>query len=103
MTARFLSAICLPTILTLGAATSRAQATRDTQPAASRIPERPVRRDIPMTRMIQRAFAAGTRDSTGRPGRNYWQLSNDYTINARLDPATQRLTGRETVVIRNNS
>jgi hypothetical protein len=32
------------------------------------IPERAVRRDIPMTRMIQRAFAAGTRDSTGLVG-----------------------------------
>jgi hypothetical protein len=70
---------------------------------ASHWPERAVRRDIPMTNTIRRAFAAGTRDSTGRPGRNYWQLRTDYTINARLDPATQRLTGRETVVIKNNS
>jgi hypothetical protein len=53
--------------------------------------------------MIQRAFAAGTRDSTGRPGRNYWQLWNDYKINASLDPATSIVTGRETVTIHNNS
>jgi hypothetical protein len=65
--------------------------------------ERAVQRTIPMTPAIRRAFAAGTRDSTGRPGRNYWQLRTDYTINVRLDPATSRLTGRETVVIRNNS
>jgi hypothetical protein len=71
--------------------------------AGSRMPERAIRRDIPLTNTIRRAFAAGTRDSTGRPGRNYWQLRTDYTINARLDPATSRLTGRETVVIRNNS
>ena len=71
--------------------------------AAPRLPERAVRRDIPMTNAIQRAFAAGTRDSTGRPGRNYAQLRNDYTINVRLDPATQRLTGRETIVIHNNT
>jgi hypothetical protein len=56
-----------------------------------------------MTPAIQRAFAAGTRDSSGRPGRNYWQLRTDYTINVRLDPGTQRLTGRETVAIHNNS
>src|SRR4051812_48070844 len=68
-----------------------------------RLPERAVRRDIPMTNAIQRAFAAGTRDSTGRPGRNYAQLRNDYTINVRLDPSTQRLTGRETIVIHNNT
>ena len=78
MIGRFLSAACLPTILALAAAPLSGQTPNgSTQPAASRIPERPVRRDIPMTRMIQRAFAAGTRDSTGRPGRNYWQLWND--------------------------
>src|SRR5512132_3341794 len=68
-----------------------------------KLPERAVRRDIPITNTIRRAYAAGTRDSTGRPGRNYWQLATDYTINARLDAVTSRLTGRETVVIHNNS
>src|SRR6185295_846397 len=66
-------------------------------------PERAVRRDIPMTNVIRRAFAGGGRDSTGRPGRNYWQLRTDYTINVRLDPATQRLTGHETIALQNNS
>jgi hypothetical protein len=104
MTARFLSAVCVPTILALGAAPLTAQTTAaGAQSTAVRIPERPVRRDIPMGRMIQRAFAAGTRDSTGRPGRNYWQLWNDYKINASLDPATSVVTGRETVTIHNNS
>ena len=41
------------------------------------LPERAVRRDIPMTDMIRRAYAAGTRDSTGRPGVHYWQLWMD--------------------------
>ncbi len=71
--------------------------------STARLPERAVRRDIPITNAIRRALAAGTRDSTGRPARGYWQLRTDYTIEARLDPATQRLTGRETVVIRNDS
>src|SRR5688572_17723436 len=70
---------------------------------AARLPERAVRRDIPMTNSIRRAFAAGTRDSSGRPGRNYGQLRTDYTINARLDPATSRITGRETIVLHNNT
>jgi hypothetical protein len=65
--------------------------------------ERSVQRAIPMTPAIRRAFAAGTRDSSGRPGRNYWQLRTDYTINVKLDPSTQRLTGTETVVIKNDS
>jgi hypothetical protein len=74
-----------------------------TSAAQNQLPERAVRRDIPMTNAIRRAFAAGTRDSSGRPGRNYWQLRTDYTINVRLDPASQRLSGSETVTIRNNS
>ena len=77
-----------------------------TSPAAAQAqpaPERAVRRDIPMTNAIRRAMTAGTRDSTGRPGRNYWQLWTDYTIEARLDPGTSRITGRERVVLHNNS
>ena len=66
-------------------------------------PERAVRRDIPMTDMIRRAFAAGTRDSSGRPGPHYWQLRTDYTIAAKLDPATGVVTGHERVVVLNPS
>jgi len=71
--------------------------------AVAQAPERTVRRDIPMTNMIRRAHAAGTRDSTGRPGRNYWQLWTDYRISARLDSATSTVSGRETLTFRNNS
>ncbi len=76
---------------------------QDARSQGPKLPERAVRRDIPMTNVIKRAMAGGVRDSTGRPGRNYWQLRTDYTINARLDPATSRITGRETVVIHNTS
>jgi hypothetical protein len=68
-----------------------------------RPPERAIRRDIPMTNAIRRAHDAGTRDSTGRPGRNYWQLRTDYTIRARLDPTASRITGSETVLVHNHS
>ncbi|MDB4914549.1 MAG: Aminopeptidase [Gemmatimonadetes bacterium] len=71
--------------------------------ASAQLPERAVRRDIPMTNAIRRAFAAGTRDSTGRPGRNYAQLRTDYTINAKLDPSTSRIAGHETIVVQNNT
>ncbi len=71
--------------------------------AQTALPERAVRRDIPITNAIRRAMVAGVRDSTGMPGPRYWQLQTDYTINARLDPATQILSGEETVVIHNNS
>src|SRR3954470_8951511 len=104
MTARSLVALVLPAIVVFAPLSLDAQARPESGPQTSTaIPERAVRRDIPMTRMIQRAFAAGTRDSTGRPGRNYWQLWTDYKINASLDPATSVVTGRETITIRNNS
>jgi hypothetical protein len=64
---------------------------------------RAIRRDVPLTNAIRRAIDAGTRDLTGRPGPNYWQLETDFTIQARLDPATQTITGTETILIHNNS
>ncbi len=73
------------------------------QAQSAPLPERTIRRDIPITNAIRRAFEAGTRDSTGRPGRNYWKLRADYTINVRLDTATSRLRGRESVVVHNTS
>ncbi len=75
------------------------------QPAASANPSVPraIRRDVPLTNSIRRALAAGTRDLSGRPGPNYWQLQVDYTINAALDPATDTITGSETVTLHNAS
>ncbi|HEX5437505.1 MAG TPA: M1 family metallopeptidase [Gemmatimonadaceae bacterium] len=91
----------LATLVGVAAVTAGAQA--QAAAAAAKYPARAVRRDIPMTNMIRRAFAAGTRDSTGRPGPNYWQLWMDYTINARFDPSTSTITGQETTIIHNNS
>jgi hypothetical protein len=92
--------LTLPTLLLAGSLAAPTLAPAQESAAA---PARVIRRDIPLTNMIRRAFALGTRDSTGRPGRNYWQLGADYTIQARLEPATGELTGRETIVIRNTS
>lgn len=64
---------------------------------------RAIRRDVPLTNAIRSAMEAGTRDFTGSPGPSYWQLETDYTINVRLDPATQTLTGQETIAMHNNS
>jgi len=64
---------------------------------------RAIRRDVPLTNSIRSAFAAGTRDMTGRPGPKYWQLQTDYTIIARLDPETATITGTESVALHNNS
>ena len=69
----------------------------------SALPPRAVQRVLPMGPMIRRAFAAGTRDSTGAPGRHYWQQSVDYRIDASLDVATAVLHGRETITLHNTS
>ena len=77
------------------------------QPAAAAVPTptvpRAIRRDVPLTSSIRRALTAGTRNMSGRPGENYWQLQTDFTISARLDPATQTITGTETITVHNNS
>jgi len=65
--------------------------------------QRAIRRDVPLTNAILRAMEAGTRDFSGRPGPNYWQLQTDFSIDVSLDPATQTLTGEETIVVHNNS
>lgn len=65
--------------------------------------KRAIRRSIPLTDSIQKAYRAGTRDTSGRPGANYWQLKTDYSINANLNPATQTITGSETIKLQNNS
>ncbi|OOG72302.1 M1 family metallopeptidase [Algoriphagus sp. A40] len=64
---------------------------------------RSIRRDVPMTNSIRKAFEAGTRDFTGKPGPNYWQLETDFTIQASLDPHTQTITGTEKILVHNNS
>lgn len=65
--------------------------------------KRAIRKNIPLTNSIQKAYKAGTRDTSGRPGANYWQLKTDYSINASLNPATQTITGSETIKLHNNS
>jgi hypothetical protein len=71
--------------------------------AAAQATPRAIRRDVPLTNSIRQALDAGTRTFTGRPGPNYWQLETDFTIRVRLDPATQTLTGTETILVHNNS
>ncbi|MDQ2891208.1 MAG: M1 family metallopeptidase [Gemmatimonadota bacterium] len=84
-----------------GAASAGAQRTG----SASRPvwPDRAVRRDIPLQLGIRRAYAQGTRDSSGAPGHNYWQQSVDYRINANLDTHSGILHGSEVVTLHNTT
>jgi hypothetical protein len=71
--------------------------------SAKVLPERAVRRDIPLTNAFRRPFEAGTRDSTGAPGAAYGQFEANYSIDARFDVDAGTVTDRETVEIENNS
>jgi len=45
----------------------------------------------------------GTRDSSGAPGRKYFQQRVDYDIDATLDPSTNRVSGREKITLHNST
>jgi hypothetical protein len=96
MTRRIVSLLFLLAVIPDLGAQSRPQVPEPTTPRA-------IRRDVPFTDAITRAFAAGTRDTTGRPGANYWQLQTDYSISARLDPPSHTISGTETIALHNNS
>ena len=59
----------------------------------------PVYESAEFTRAVQR----GTRSRDGRPGPNYWVNRARYSIDASLDTATNRVSGTERVVYRNDS
>ena len=89
------------TSIAVPAVAQRAPATSATPRPAW--PERAVRRDIPLQPGIRRAYAAGTRDSTGAPGKRYWQQSVDYRINATVDAPAGVLHGTETIALHNTT
>ena len=66
-------------------------------------PERPRPYPVFETARFRRAVEWGTRTRTGRPGPRYWQQWAVYRLEAELDPATARLTGRGTVTYFNHS
>jgi hypothetical protein len=67
--------------------------------AAGRPIPGPVFESAPFTR----AVARGTRTRSGEPGASNWVQHARYTIDAALDVAASRLTGRESVVYLNRS
>ncbi|MES2523668.1 MAG: M1 family metallopeptidase [Gemmatimonadota bacterium] len=97
------SGLLLPVSAMHAPAHAQAPAAASAASSTAGVPPRAVRRDVPITNSIRRALAAGTRDSTGSPGRNYWQMRADYRIDVRLDPGTSRLTGKARITVVNNS
>ncbi len=55
------------------------------------------------TTEIKNAYLKETRTTTGNPGKNYWQNGGDYTIQVNFDPASNLLSGSETITYLNAS
>jgi hypothetical protein len=65
--------------------------------------ERPIPYPVFETPGFRRAVERGTRTRAGAPGQSYWQQYARYQLEAELDPAANRLTGRATIHYANNS
>jgi hypothetical protein len=64
---------------------------------------RPVPGPVYASTEFAAAITRGTRTRSGRPGASYWVQHARYSIDAQLDPTTDRVTGHERVVYLNNS
>ena len=100
------SAFVLPAFWILTALSACARPAPRTAPQAtpaSAFANRALLRDLPLSAAMKRAYAMGTRDSSGAPGRRYWQQKVDYRIDASIDPATNQLRGSEIITLHNTT
>ena len=88
MSLRALFALSLTAVVVMQSAGTFTQAPAPAATSSRPLPPRAIRRDVPLTNAIRRAFEAGTRDCTGGPDRTTGSSQTDYTIDVRLDPAT---------------
>jgi len=58
---------------------------------------------LPVATNFKKAYSNHTRDTSGKPGKAYWQNKATYNINVTLDPATRNLSGKVTINYVNNS
>lgn len=58
---------------------------------------------LPVATNVQKAYAKGTRNKTGIPGKFYWQNKADYLIKVNFNPITRELKGRVGIDYTNNS
>ena len=58
---------------------------------------------LPTPRNIQETYDNGTRSTTGKPGKNYWQNTANYDLNIHVDPASRLISGEADIVYINNS
>lgn len=97
-----ISSLAVATSLLSGCAATAPQ-TSPVPSGLSKLPERAVRRDLPMPPSFRKGYAMGTRDSSGAPGKRYWSQRVDYKIDAKVDPATNRVSGSEVITLHNTT
>ncbi|RZK43225.1 MAG: peptidase [Pedobacter sp.] len=62
-----------------------------------------VNAQLPVEQIFKNAYAKGTRDVSGSPGKNYWQNNADYQLKIDFNPVTRLVTGVVDVEYYNNS
>lgn len=95
--------ICAPTHVHAQTRPAPVVSPPPTDGEAARRPLRPLPGPVYETPEFSEAVARGTRTRSGRPGPDYWTQYARYDIDARLDPATHRVTGEERVMYLNRS
>ena len=61
------------------------------------------KKDIFIPKEVKEAYENGTRSYSGKPGKNYFQNSANYQIEAEFNPESGLLKGTETIEYSNNS
>ncbi|TSJ44229.1 M1 family metallopeptidase [Mucilaginibacter corticis] len=59
--------------------------------------------DLYTPRDIHKAYNKGTRDISGKPGKNYWQNTGNYNIAISMTPPNRLVKGTEQITYFNNS
>ncbi|MES2419199.1 MAG: M1 family metallopeptidase [Bacteroidota bacterium] len=62
-----------------------------------------VNAQLPIAPVFQKTYENGTRDISGKPGKNYWQNAADYDLEINFDPITRVVKGIVDVHYLNNS
>ena len=58
---------------------------------------------LPVPKNIQKLYQKGTRAIDGKPGKNYWQNTANYTLDIQFNPETLAIQGVESIDYINNS
>jgi hypothetical protein len=100
----FASAVfCATVLVTAAPLPAQSRPAPALEPAATVAAPRPIPGPVFEIPGFTRAIQRQTRTRTGQPGARYWVQHARYRISARFDPATNRLTGSESLTYLNES